>query len=143
MNYEELTEQVNHLKMELRKLNDNSKAKHEQLKKKISEQNSQLFALQSHFQTVKLCLDVYIDTSKNIKTDYKNVSQKLTDISNHLHILYEFMEKTQLQEERIKILESKVEHSSLNNLEISNIPLFSTPDFEPSTFENMSPFFLE
>ena len=53
------------------------------------------------------------------------------------------MEKTQAHEERIAILESKTETSFVNNLEISNIPLFSTPDFESSSFENMSPFVLE
>ena len=143
MNYEDLVEQVNHLKMELRKMNDNSKAKHEQLKKKIAEQNTQLYALQSHFQTVKLCLDVYIDTSKHIKSDYKTVSNKFAEISNSLHILFQYMEKTQAHEERLAILESKTEQSSAQNLEISNIPLFATPEFESSTFENMSPFFLE
>jgi chromosome segregation ATPase len=143
MNYEDLVEQVNHLKMEMRKMNDNAKAKHDQLKKKIAEQNTQLYALQSHFQTVKLCLDVYIDNSKHIKTDYKTVSNKFAEIANSLTILFQYMEKTQAHEERLAIVESKIEHSSVNNLEISNIPLFSTPDFESSTFENMSPFFLE
>jgi hypothetical protein len=143
MNYEDLVEQVNHLKMEMRKMNDNAKAKHDQLKKKIAEQNTQLYALQSHFQTVKLCLDVYIDSSKNIKTDYKTISNKFAEIANSLTILFQYMEKTQAHEERLAIVESKIENSSVNNLEISNIPLFSTPDFESSTFENMSPFFLE
>lgn len=64
------------------------------LKTKINEQKSTIYSLQQNFSTISTCVNVYIDTMKQLKTEYRTVMAKVVELDNKLHTtVFDFEQK--------------------------------------------------
>lgn len=77
---EELSFEIHCIKTLLQKQQN----KIEHLKKTTKEQQAQNHALQSHFNTYKTCVDVFIDTMKQLKVEYKSLLTKTFELENRV-----------------------------------------------------------
>ena len=157
--------ELNNLKHNFESFKSTSSSKHSNLKQKIDELTSVVHAQASHFNLIKTCLDVYIDTMKQLKIEYKLLNEKTTHLLNQINdckteieirspdqvMISTFQELQVLNSKRIKEVELKLqtleaELSRLNSpISIAQFDFQSlaSPQSSSNTcFDGMSPLIL-
>lgn len=131
------------------------------LKNKTNDLKSTIYSLQQNFNTVSTCINVYIDTMKQLKTEYKSVLSKVIENDKKIEdavmnfeqkvpdlvMLSSLQEMHRLELQKINKLELKLQDVE-DQLVRFNTPTNINAHFSFETLDtvdnvnNMSPFLL-
>lgn len=135
----DIQSQIDDLIFNFNKYKTTSNSKFKTLQQKFDEQQSIYHAQTSHFNTMKRCLDVYVDTMKQLRFEYQTLKYhvKLLEEQNiDPNLFSSLKENSELHTQKIHLLENKIntlEHEISANRFISE-PLNSNSNFNPSAF---------
>lgn len=93
MSFEELNYEFQNFKMLVSKEKYATNQKIKDLSNKVNEQKSSLHGLQSHFKVMQTCINVYIDTMKELRVEYKNCILRLAEMKEQQQQLEQLIEQ--------------------------------------------------